>query len=300
MNIIDNQIMAEKIGKMYVEDKKSAYEIAEELGISSFKVYNALNNLGVKIRSKSEARIILKSSPEITERSEKIVKMYVEDKKSANQIARELGMTTENVIYYLEKLGIERRSKKEAVTLAKNPPEAIERAEKISKMYVEDGKSAIKIADELGMSTSTVIYILNSYGVGRRTRVERVKLAREANGTNERAEKISKMYVEEGKSVRKIADELGISAGSVQYDLRTLGVQMRPRHKISNSAGTRSGDLRANIERMYIDERKTMPEIAAALKITLNKVKDIVCKIGTIVSIDSKTMTAIRLQNEGR
>ena len=97
--------------------------------------------------------------------------------------------------------------------------------------------------------------------------------------SEEDKEKIRMMYVEEGKTLKEIAEQFGVSIVSVWHVLKELGVERRKR-------GWRSGSLRRSVDgklrvrkepsdglekelyRMYVEEGKTIRELSDKLGVS--------------------------------
>jgi excisionase family DNA binding protein len=97
-----------------------------------------------------------------------------------------------------------------------NPEEVI--ARKVVQMYLE-GRSVKEIAEELGISMSTIYRLLAKKGVELRRRKYRAR----GRLTPEELEKIRKMYVE-GKTIYAIAKELDRPTSTIYYALKRMGL----------------------------------------------------------------------------
>jgi transposase len=88
---------------------------------------------------------------------------------------------------------------------------------------LEAGRSIESIAREVGRSASTVAYWANKYGL-----TSQHATKHRAKGTIER-ERLEAL-VEDGRSVRQIADELEVSAATIRHWLRKYGLKTAPLH----------------------------------------------------------------------
>jgi transposase len=83
---------------------------------------------------------------------------------------------------------------------------------------LQAGRSIESIAREVGRSASTVAYWANKYGL-----TSQHATKHRAKGTIERGR--LETLVEDGRSVRQIADELGVSAATIRHWLRKYGLK---------------------------------------------------------------------------
>jgi transposase len=88
---------------------------------------------------------------------------------------------------------------------------------------LEAGRSIESIAREAGRSASTVGYWVNKYGLTSRHAAKHA-----ARGAIER-ERLRSL-VEDGRSIREIAAELGVSAATVRHWLAKYDLRTRPQH----------------------------------------------------------------------
>ena len=97
----------------YIKNKKSTYQIAKEVGCSQMTVWNYLKKYNIPMRTDSEAQQckISKFSNILTK--EFLIKEYIINKKSTHKIAKEIGSSDVNVLQYLIKYNIPRRTKEE-------------------------------------------------------------------------------------------------------------------------------------------------------------------------------------------
>ena len=97
-----------------------------------------------------------------------------------------------------------------------NPEELL--ARRVVEMYIE-GRSIKSIAEELGISMSTIYRLLAKKGVTLRRR----KYHARGRLKEEELEKIKKMYME-GKTIYMIAKELGRPPSTIYYALKRMGL----------------------------------------------------------------------------
>ena len=107
----EKQVDIEKIVDMYVNQKINVAEIGKKLNIHRVTVIRKLRSLGVRIQSQREAHTI---ELDIV----KLEDMYVNQKMSSYKIAEMMGASQWTIMKNLKILGIPRRNKLEAATLA--------------------------------------------------------------------------------------------------------------------------------------------------------------------------------------
>ena len=148
------------------------------------------------------------------------------------------------------------------ITREKTKSEKIaERREKVARLYSE-GKSAKKIAEELGVSYATIyqdIRLLREEGtLEKSTRKKRATIGRVA----ERRKELERLY-NEGKSVLEIAEELGVSRDVIYQDIRLLIKEgmLGKRDRKKRATNAEVAERRKEAARLY-NEGKSVPEIA--------------------------------------
>lgn len=100
--------------KEYITNKKSANQIAKELGCSPAPIYRYLKINKIKPRTKCEAAGF-KNKKTLTKKF--LIKEYIVNKKSTHQIDKEIGCSFTTVLNYLKKYDIPIRTKCESQVL---------------------------------------------------------------------------------------------------------------------------------------------------------------------------------------
>lgn len=98
----------------------------------------------------------------------------------------------------------------------------LENPEGLREQYHGEGRSLRDIADELGCSDTTVYRWLGRHGIGTRSKGRAPEELRDEKWLREE-------YVKEGRSMREIADELGVGGSTVGFWLDEHGLPTRPR-----------------------------------------------------------------------
>lgn len=95
----------------YVVEGWSTYRIGREVGRDPKRVYEWLTDYGIPLRLR---RWNADAGSSVLEDPTWLQREYVEKQRSTGEIGRELGMTEANVIFFLRKHGIKRRTMSEA------------------------------------------------------------------------------------------------------------------------------------------------------------------------------------------
>lgn len=234
------EIQKDVLERLYVEERRSAPDIARDLGVKPNVVYSRLREYGIARRTR---RIDLPVKV--------LEQKYLAEKKTAAQIAKELGVDAALVTTNLHRAGI-------PVRPTNSRPRIIIPKEDLVRMYQKEGLTTSDIGRKLGCDPKLVWRRLKKYGIPRRNSgtVSRTILTKEA---------LQRMYVDERKSAAMIARAMGCSDGTVLNRLKEYGFEIR---------GRNLGDVitREDLQRLYVDEGRSMKEIATMYK----------CHVGTM------------------
>ena len=148
--LTDRKLMRE----MYLENGLTTYEIAEEIGCSARSVSYWLNQHGIEPRRRQAPATPSLEDAELMER------LYVDERKTQCEIANELGCRGENVHYWLDKHGIEGRD-----GTATEATEQLRDPELLRRLYIEEERSTIEIAERLDCGSSTVATWLHRHDI---------------------------------------------------------------------------------------------------------------------------------------
>jgi len=109
-------ITKEFLIKEYIEKKKSAPKIAEEIGCNINVIYNRLNTYNITIRNRAESNKLRNKTKRIFKilTKEFLEKEYILNKKSTITISKEIHCTHATIENYLHKYNIKMRTNKEA------------------------------------------------------------------------------------------------------------------------------------------------------------------------------------------
>lgn len=113
LNILTKQFLY----KEYITNKKSTTQIAKEFGFPKIVIWKYIKKFGIHIRTISEShKGILDKYSKILSKSF-LIKEYITNKKSAYQIANEIGCTNCTILNYLRVFYIPIRTSNEAIVL---------------------------------------------------------------------------------------------------------------------------------------------------------------------------------------
>ena len=166
--------------------------------------------------------------------------LYLKEKRSLREIASMYGISYSSVRHRSIKYGITLRPKTWRKINSKLNKTVLQR------LYVEEDKSAQKIAEILSCSPVTVLLKCKAYGIPIKTkRIQGIT-----------KEMLKKLYVKEGKTTREVAKILNCSFETVRTKCKQFGIPLRNpgNEKIEIDAVT--------LKRLYIKEGKRGDEIA--------------------------------------
>ncbi|ERG95993.1 helix-turn-helix domain-containing protein, partial [Haloquadratum walsbyi] len=247
--------------EQYCNREKSAYDIADELNLVQGTVRNWMEKHGIEIRSAAESRTDGNLEP--LKNEEWLREQYCQKRKTTYEIADEVGVVSATVRNWMERHGIERRSNAKSRTdgdLAKLNSE-----EWLREQYCDREKTLAEIADEVNLSTKSIVRGMQEHGIGRRSLSESHTDGDLEKLNNE--EWLREQYHEREKTTHEIADEAELSQATVTKWMRKHGIERR-------SAGSQTdGNLESLKEEewlreQYCQKRKTIYEIADELNLS--------------------------------
>lgn len=131
-------------------------------------------------------------------------KEFVENRRTASDIASEYGVSHHAIEYWLDKNDIEKFPWRNA--------------ERLKRLYWGEGMSTSEIADELNCEKSTIGRWMDRNDIPKRDKSLRVSMSRLSKDAFKRlsdSEWLNNEYWENNKSVHTIGDELGVSGDCV-------------------------------------------------------------------------------------
>lgn len=192
--------------ELYVEQRMVAREIAAKLGCSTSTVTRWVNEYDFD----SHFGVV-----EDIRDAETLRRMYVNQKRTVYEMADELDCAVTTVRRWLTHHDIEIRPRKAPAT------DELTDVTLLREMYIEKGLDAHEVAAKLGCHKQSVLYWLHKHGIETRPRQE------PAVSELEEEELMEWLYVDQRKTQREIAAELGCRTGNVGYWLRKHGIETR-------------------------------------------------------------------------
>jgi 5-methylcytosine-specific restriction endonuclease McrA len=148
----------------YIKNKKSAVQIAKELGVTSGAIYSAMSTRGIKRRSNSDSHRIESNYPQLWD-EEYLKRRYLGDGMTTGEIARELGCHDESVRKALIRLGIPRRKLGTRVIV-----DELRDGGWLYNQYVRCNKTQAQIAEELDCGETVVNKWVKLHKISKPTR----------------------------------------------------------------------------------------------------------------------------------
>lgn len=171
-----------------------------------------------------------------------LVKMYVDEKMAADQIADRMGVGKHLVYRNLERYGIPKRPTNSEKRMAEPDKQTLEQ------MYVQGRMTVPDIGRELGCSKYTVYRCLEKHGIRRRKSGPLLK-----QEITERELRL--LYEERWWSTKRVAEHFGVRPHSIVPRLHKFGITVRGRRL----TGVLTRDL---LERLYVKDGRPAEEIA--------------------------------------
>jgi len=227
--------------RLYVERELTTQEIASKVDCSHGTVSRWINEHEIEERPSSVGE--LRDKAQLRE-------MYVGKELGLTEIADSLGCAESTVLTWLRRHGIETR--------ARQAPAANELTDDklMREMYLESGLAINEIAEEIGCSERSVSYWLSQHDIESRRRQA------PATPSLEDVELMKRLYVDERKTQREIADELGCRGENVHYWLHKHGIEGRDGTATEATEQLRDAEL---LRELYIEEERSTTEIAERL-----------------------------------
>lgn len=133
--------------------------------------------------------------------------------------------------------------------------------ETLERLYIKEGKSTYTIAKILGYSHSIIQYHCKKYGIKLRPS-QKGKLKGLKKAT------VEKLYLNEQKSIHRIAKMLNCSPTSIVYRCKKYGIKLRPRMKVIK------GLNKSTLQRLYVKEGKSINKIAEIFSCSADTIRN--------------------------
>lgn len=201
----------------YQQKGRSTYEIADELGATNKVISDWLNRFGIFTKAKTEPY----QDPEW------LHCQHYEENKSLREIAGQQGKNLATIQYWFHKYDIP--IKGDTHPGHKHRENALYRDEGILReLYEVRGMSDEQVADELGANRRNVQYWRSKYGIEARSLSDATTLRHERILALYKDKKwLESRYIVEGKSTYQLADELGVTPGTIRKWILRYGFELR-------------------------------------------------------------------------
>ena len=203
-----------------------------------------------------------------------IVNLYVEQKKSCTEVAKILNIGHSTVLRNVRKMGYENRSSGESLLGTKR--ESKLPTEEIIKLYSEEGMSSGVLSKRFNCSDTTILELLKSNGVKRRT--NKFYITKDVD-----VDLVKSEYLK-GNSMKDVSDNTSISYSCVQRVLREYDI-IRTEDSIKS--------LKEHVENKRIDSEVEKEIIRLYLDEEFSTTK-----VGKIVGVSSTSVSNILKRNE--
>lgn len=259
---------------LYENEGLGAEPLAERLGVSSTTITRWLIDAGIPLRKgrlknrRRGQRDVLQPADART-----LTRLYVEEERSVNDIARELGATVHLVRMWMDEAGVTRRrggnraGRPHPVRVRHQPPPADE----LRRLRLQEAVSGVALAARYGVHVETL------RGWLRDAEVPTGQVQRPLCG-----DEVVRLY-ESGASMRVVADQLGTSEQRVSHALHDAGVTIDRAARCRRASAARAERHRAEValnsrdgrwaERRFVDDEWPMSRIAASLGLPVAAVR---------------------------
>ena len=210
----------DELRRDYLDNWMSQNGLGGKYCVSSLTIRNWLRKFNIPIRNQAEAK---RPKDFISPLKEQLEKWYIEEEKTAREIAENLGVSKGFVLDLLEKNGVEARDRSYKINRLKLAKKNLE------SMYLTQGKSPKTIGEKIGVSAPTVIKWLCEYNIPLKSKTEAYI---KKGGRIPSEEELINWYVEEHKTTTEIAEICGISDPTVGNLLRKYEIYVRDRRGI--------------------------------------------------------------------
>ncbi len=276
-------VSRELLEDRYLKQGLSARQIGQEVGISERSVLLRLHRYDIPMRPAGGGRSV----------QDRLTKDVLEDLhlvrgKTIAQIANELEVSAESVRRALHQHGLISSQTNRATAVAERLTK-----EALVEAYVTDGLKLSEIADRFDVSAETVRRYAGIHGIT----LDRGRYGRRAGPLAEllTEEVLRREHHENNKSLAEIAQEYGFSTEGVRRHLHKLGVPLRtarqttPTTSTPASASGRRTTLTAPVlQSRYIDRGESIAEIATALQVTQEGVRQALKRNGIPLRVVSR------------
>lgn len=255
---------AAELRRMYEQEGMSSPAIARRLGISSHTARRWLTEAGIQLRSSPlKGRKRGGQTPVARPPATDIARMYVEQGRSLNDVATELGATVHLVRTWMDEDGIPRRPAGGSRGRPRQPPPRRKPPpadEELWRLRAQEGWTVRELAEHFSVHASTVLRWLADAGIPRRR-------GRGALSGMSVADLVER-YRTGTMTAAELARQTGLAYERVVLELREAGVmdrRRRPQHVTAAQA--------ARIQELYLVQHRTLDGIAEVVGVSVHLVR---------------------------
>ena len=221
-----------ELRRLYVDEQLGTPEVASRVGVTAATVATHLRRMGV-MRTRSEAanNMWRTSRCPVKMDNELLRRLYVDECKSGQEIADELGINRGVVHNRLSTMGVIRSCSDHLQVRHKGRVVPID-PDEIAKLYGEKKLSMQEIANRVGLSAAAIYNALRSKGVERRCHSEANVLRWKSRRYDLDIDLIRSMYLEDYTTLSEIAKHFGVSRIVIKSRIVEAGIPLRSEPEI--------------------------------------------------------------------
>lgn len=216
----------EWLREQYWENERTLADIAAELDVTDVTVNEWMKRHGIERRDTTASEVQADGNVEPLKNADWLHEHYVEKEMSAGEIGEMLGVSTTPVLRFMHEHGIEARSIAE--TNSEGDTMQLRDADWLREQYVENEHSTYDIARKLGISSKTVLDWMDRHNIEVRSKSQRESKGDIAPLKDQQW--LRRQYIDKGRSMIGIADELGVSITPVRDYLMEYDIEIRSGH----------------------------------------------------------------------
>jgi transposase-like protein len=198
-------------------------------------------------------------------------KQYWDLGRSSFDIAEKLDVDPKTVTRWMDEHGIERRSVTDPLT--DEQIELLTDNEWIHNQYHKQNKSTTRIANEVGVSRTTLRKYMNEHGIARRS-VSEAQLSKAQLSRLEDAEWLHEQYYSRNRTTYEIAEELGVSDGTVGNWMDEHDIDRQGRSEARTDGEIERLKNPEWLREQYCERKRTTGEIADQLDVSSGAVSN--------------------------
>lgn len=255
---------AGRLRTLYHDEQLSQNDIAERWDTTHTVIGEWMSRHGIETRDRSEATQLGRASDDPWKDPDVLRELYIEQRLTQPEIADHLGCGDSTISNWLDHHDIKLPWKDEAT---------------MRRLYEDERMSQSEIADHLGCDVQTIERWMPRHGIDGRENGEAVRLAtlpEEAHDILTDRERLAELYIGEGMSSSEIAEALDIGESAVGKYLkrhglsRTLGEALSLAQLPEGARDVLTSE--SEMRQRYIEERRSLPDIAAELDVAIKTV----------------------------